>query len=68
MYIYIYIYVAVFELFSDECIPSRASRKFYLTAAGIRTRDLRIVIYKLAFMYEIGQNLTLKRGQFVYNI
>jgi hypothetical protein len=31
------IYVAVFE-----CISSRASRKFYLTAAGIRTRDLRI--------------------------
>ena len=32
----------VFELFSDECIPNRESRKFYLTAAGIRTRDLRI--------------------------
>ena len=31
-----------FELFSDECIPNRASRKFYLTATGIRTRDLRI--------------------------
>ena len=36
------LYVEVFELFSDECIPNRASRKFYLTAAGIRTRDLRI--------------------------
>ena len=31
------LYVAVFELFSDECIPNRASRKFYLTAAGINS-------------------------------
>ena len=27
---------------ASKCIPNRASRKFYLTAAGIRTRDLRI--------------------------
>ena len=52
MYIHIYIYVVVFELFSDECIPNRASRKFYLTAAGIRTRDLRIsrtMLYRLSY-------------------
>ena len=43
--------VVVFELFSDECIPNRASRKFYLTAAGIRTHDLsisRTMLYRLS--------------------
>ena len=56
MYIYIYVYVVVFELFSDECIPNRASRKFYLTAAGIRTRDLRIsrtMLYRLSYKVKL---------------
>ena len=43
-------------MFSDECIPNRASRKFYLTAAGIRTRDLRIsrtMLYRLSYKVKL---------------
>ena len=50
------LYVEVFELFSDECIPNRASRKFYLTAAGIRTPDLRIsrtMLYRLSYKVKL---------------
>ena len=48
--------IEVFELFSDECIPNGASRKFYLTAAGIRTRDLRIsrtMLYRLSYKVKL---------------
>ena len=48
------------ELFSDERIPSRASRKLYLTAAGIRTRDLRIsrtMLYRLSYKVKAWHTL-----------